>query len=117
MAHRRPRATKRSAAIPMRPEGSGGAAPSASLPLLFTDSGLSSILGEAAELFRLEKAADVMGATYSIVLYGYDKAKMEATVNAAFDEVQRPADLHEFIFSALIRVTNVTILSWLERIS
>jgi len=30
-----------------------------------------------------------MGATYSIVLYGYDRVKMEAAVDAAFDEVRR----------------------------
>ena len=41
------------------------------------------------ELLRLEKSADAMGATYSIALYGYDRVKMEAAVDAAFDEVRR----------------------------
>jgi thiamine biosynthesis lipoprotein len=41
------------------------------------------------ELLRLEKTGDAMGATYSIVLYGYDWAKMEAATDAAFDEVSR----------------------------
>jgi thiamine biosynthesis lipoprotein len=41
------------------------------------------------ELLRLEESGDAMGATYSIVLYGYDRVKMEAAVNAAFEEVRR----------------------------
>ena len=41
------------------------------------------------ELLRLEENADAMGATYSVVVYGYDRVKMEAAVNAAFDEVRR----------------------------
>ncbi|HWB83764.1 MAG TPA: FAD:protein FMN transferase [Bryobacteraceae bacterium] len=45
------------------------------------------------ELLRLEKSADAMGSTYSIALYGYDRVKMEAAVDAAFDEVRRLDDL------------------------
>jgi len=30
-----------------------------------------------------------MGATYSVVLYGHDRAEMEAAINAAFAEVER----------------------------
>src|ERR1035441_5231268 len=41
------------------------------------------------ELLRLEESGDAMGATYSSVLYGYDRVKMEAAVDAAFDEVRR----------------------------
>jgi thiamine biosynthesis lipoprotein len=41
------------------------------------------------ELLRLEKTGDAMGAMYSIVLYGYDRVKMEAAAYAAFDEVGR----------------------------
>jgi thiamine biosynthesis lipoprotein len=41
------------------------------------------------ELLRLEESGDAMGATYSIVLYGYDRVKMEAAVDAAFEEVRR----------------------------
>ena len=47
----------------------------------------------AQELLRLEKSADAMGSTYSIVLYGYDRVKMEAAVDAAFDEAQRLDDM------------------------
>ena len=34
-----------------------------------------------------------MGSTYSIALYGYDRVKMEAAADAAFDEVRRLDDL------------------------
>ena len=52
---------------------------------------LSGILAAAdqPELLRLEESGDAMGATYSIVLYGYDRVKMEAAVDAAFEEVRR----------------------------
>jgi hypothetical protein len=33
---------------------------------------------------RLQQSADAMGSTFSIVLYGYDRVKMEAAVEAAF---------------------------------
>ncbi len=45
------------------------------------------------ELLRLEKSADAMGSTYSIAVYGYDRVKMEAAVDAAFDEVRRLDEL------------------------
>src|SRR4051794_31195452 len=45
------------------------------------------------ELQRLEKSADAMGSTYSIALYGTDRVKMEAAMDAAFDEVRRLDDL------------------------
>ena len=41
------------------------------------------------ELLRLEENGDAMGATYSVVVYGYDRVKMEAAADAAFDEVRR----------------------------
>jgi thiamine biosynthesis lipoprotein len=41
------------------------------------------------ELLRIDRTGDAMGATYSIALYGYDRAKMEAATDAAFDEVGR----------------------------
>src|SRR4051812_46143584 len=44
-------------------------------------------------LLRLEKSADAMGSTYSIALYGYDRVRMEAAADAAFDEVRRLDDL------------------------
>ena len=40
-------------------------------------------------LVRREEHADAMGTTFSIILYGYDKRKMEATVKAAWSEVRR----------------------------
>jgi len=45
------------------------------------------------DLLRLEKSADAMGSTYSIALYGADRVKMEAAIDAAFDEVRRLDDL------------------------
>jgi thiamine biosynthesis lipoprotein len=47
-----------------------------------TNSGLT-------ELLRLKGNGDAMGATFSIVLYGNDRAKMEAALDAAFDEAGR----------------------------
>jgi len=45
------------------------------------------------ELLRLEKSADAMGSTWSIALYGTDRIKMEAAIDAAFDEVRRLDEL------------------------
>lgn len=45
------------------------------------------------ELLRLEKSADAMGSTYTIELYGYDRIRMEAAADAAFDEVRQLDDL------------------------
>ena len=45
------------------------------------------------DLLRLEKSADAMGSTYSIAVYGADRVKMEAAVDAAFDEVRRLDEL------------------------
>jgi len=45
------------------------------------------------DLLRLEKSADAMGSTYSIALYGSDRVKMEAAIDAAFDEVRRLDEL------------------------
>lgn len=47
----------------------------------------------AQESLRLEKSADAMGSTYSISVYGSDRVKMEAAIDAAFDEVKRLDDL------------------------
>jgi len=44
-------------------------------------------------MLRLEKSADAMGSTYSIVVYGNDRIRMEAAADAAFDEVRRLDDL------------------------
>jgi thiamine biosynthesis lipoprotein len=42
-----------------------------------------------AESLRLESSVVSMGSTYSIAVYGNDRALMEASVEAAFEEVQR----------------------------
>ena len=44
---------------------------------------------KAGELLRLEKSADAMGSTFTIAVYGEDRVKMEAAVDAAFEEVYR----------------------------
>ena len=41
------------------------------------------------EILRLEKSADAMGSTWSIILYGDDRARMEAAMDAAFGELCR----------------------------
>jgi thiamine biosynthesis lipoprotein len=51
------------------------------------------LAADRAELLRLEKSADAMGSTYSVVLYGYDRVKMEAAADAAFDEARRLDDM------------------------
>ena len=43
----------------------------------------------APELLRLEKSGDAMGATFSIILYGSDREKLESAADAAFEEVRR----------------------------
>jgi len=54
---------------------------------------LSGIFGPAAirsqEELRLESSADAMGSTYSLVLYGEDRAKLEMASEDAFEEVRR----------------------------
>ena len=41
------------------------------------------------QLEKLEKSTDAMGATFSIVLYGSDRASMNQAIDAAFEEVHR----------------------------
>ena len=41
------------------------------------------------QLLRLEESLDAMGSTYSIALYGYSEDRMEAAIEAAFNEVRR----------------------------
>ena len=53
---------------------------------------LSGIFGRAAvssEELRLESSADAMGSTYSLVLYGEDRARLEMASEDAFEEVRR----------------------------
>jgi thiamine biosynthesis lipoprotein len=42
-----------------------------------------------SEQLRLEASVDSMGSNYSLVLYGADRAKLEAASEEAFDEVRR----------------------------
>src|SRR5947207_3392016 len=41
------------------------------------------------ELLRLEESLDSMGSTYSVVVYGVDRVKMESAVEQSLDEVRR----------------------------
>ena len=41
------------------------------------------------ELLRFEESLDAMGTTYSIVLYGHDRFRLQAAVELAFEEVRR----------------------------
>jgi len=53
---------------------------------------LSGIFGRGAvssEELRLESRADAMGSTYSLVLYGQDRARLETASEDAFEEVRR----------------------------
>lgn len=43
----------------------------------------------ASEMLRLEASADAMGSTYSVVLYGEDRERLETAADRAFDEVRR----------------------------
>jgi thiamine biosynthesis lipoprotein len=43
----------------------------------------------AAELLRLEASVDAMGTTYSLVLYGDNRDRLEAAAEAAFEETRR----------------------------
>jgi thiamine biosynthesis lipoprotein len=43
----------------------------------------------AAEMLRLEASTDAMGATYSVILYGEDRNKLEAASEDAFEEARR----------------------------
>ncbi|MGP8246679.1 MAG: FAD:protein FMN transferase [Bryobacteraceae bacterium] len=47
----------------------------------------------AQTALRLEKSADAMGSTYTVVLYGTDRLAMEAAADAALDEARRLDDL------------------------
>jgi thiamine biosynthesis lipoprotein len=45
------------------------------------------------ELLRLVKTAEAMGSTYSVELYGYDRAKLTEAAEAALEEARRLDDL------------------------
>jgi thiamine biosynthesis lipoprotein len=44
---------------------------------------------ESSELLRIVEYGDAMGATFSVVLYGRERAAMDAAIDAAFAEVAR----------------------------
>src|SRR5581483_10221820 len=46
-----------------------------------------------AELLRLDKSAGAMGSTFSVAIYGYDRAKLGAAADAALEEAQRLDEL------------------------
>src|SRR5262245_26175563 len=46
-------------------------------------------LAAASEDLRLESSAEAMGSTYSLVLYGEDRNRLEGASEEAFDEVRR----------------------------
>jgi thiamine biosynthesis lipoprotein len=48
---------------------------------------------ESGTAVKLEKSVEAMGATFSVVLYGKDYARLEAAADAAFDEVERLDEL------------------------
>jgi thiamine biosynthesis lipoprotein len=47
----------------------------------------------AADLLRVAKSAEAMGSTYSVELYGGDRAQLEEAADAALDEARRLDDL------------------------
>ncbi len=50
---------------------------------------LSRLSAPAEDKLRLEMSADAMGSTYTVMLYGEDRARMAAAADAAFEEVHR----------------------------
>jgi thiamine biosynthesis lipoprotein len=48
-----------------------------------------SVAATSGDLLRLEESDEAMGSTFSVVLYGVSRAKLEAAADAAFDEVHR----------------------------
>ncbi len=59
------------------------------LPLVLWLASAQSPGGKTAETLRLESSVDAMGSTYSIAVYGEDRVRMEAAVEAAFEEARR----------------------------
>src|SRR6266852_5881265 len=46
-------------------------------------------LAVSSEQLRLESSADAMGSTYSLVLYGEDRSRLEGASEDAFEEARR----------------------------
>ncbi len=63
--------------------------------VLFLSAALTALLfaADGPELLRLEMSADAMGSTYTVEIYGSDRAQMEAAADAALDEARRLDDL------------------------
>jgi len=47
------------------------------------------LLAQAAEPLRVERSTDAMGTTFTVVLYGSDRALMDGAIEAAFEEAHR----------------------------
>ena len=60
--------------------------------VLFLLAGLATSQEPAAELLRLESSVEAMGSTYSVVLYGTDREKLENAAELAFAEARRLDD-------------------------
>ncbi|HUS08636.1 MAG TPA: FAD:protein FMN transferase [Bryobacteraceae bacterium] len=45
--------------------------------------------GSGPEILRYEESMDAMGSTYSLILYGQDRVKLQNAVDLAFEEVKR----------------------------
>src|SRR5689334_20280731 len=56
--------------------------------VLFLSALFAPLAASSGEL-RLEASADAMGSTYSLVLYGEDRSRLEAVSEEAFEEVRR----------------------------
>lgn len=54
---------------------------------------LAAAAAPGAEMLRLESSVDAMGSSFSVALYDTDRQRMEAAVDAAFDEVRRLDDM------------------------
>jgi thiamine biosynthesis lipoprotein len=61
----------------------------ASGPLLGRDRQGAGVQAVPRELLRLEESAGAMGGTYTVALYGYDRNRMLAAIEAAFEELRR----------------------------
>ena len=58
-------------------------------PPLSISSAFCACASAVSELVRVEKSDEIMGATFSVVLYGSDRERLESAADAALDEAQR----------------------------
>ncbi|HUI43701.1 MAG TPA: FAD:protein FMN transferase [Terriglobia bacterium] len=61
--------------------------------LLFLLTAVAALAQAPGEMLRLEQSAEAMGSTYSIAVYGYDRDRMSAAVEAAFDVARQLDDM------------------------